>query len=89
MITAKQALRYLIDKQLGGPGLTREARMRDAVRARRCRNLFFNAVAPTVESGTALADTIVQAQTQPFGSPLIVTDILNFDEPYQWAFILA
>jgi hypothetical protein len=82
MITAQQALRYSIDKQLGGPGLTADARMRDALRARRCRSLFFNAIAPVVDSATAVADNIVQAQTEPFGQPVIITDILNFDEPY-------
>lgn len=86
MITPRQALRYAIDKQLGGPGLTPDRRMAEALRARRCRNVFFNAVAPVVDSGTALPDTIVAAQTQPFGNPVIITDILNFDEPYVTGF---
>lgn len=88
MITAQQNLRYLIDKKLGGPGLTADARMRDAIRARRCRNLFWNAVAPVVnQNGLAVPnDVIVQAQTQPFGAPVIITDILNFDEVFLQGF---
>src|SRR6476619_5117365 len=82
MLTPQQNLRTLIDQQLGiGTGVSAEARFRDALIARRCRNLYFGAMAPVVY-GTppAEADIIVQAQTQPFADPVIVTDILNFTE---------
>jgi len=84
MITPRQNFRFLIDKALGGPGLTPQARLQDALLARRCRNFYFNAMAPVItdNSGAFPADVIVQAQTKPFGWPMIVTDILNFDEPY-------
>src|SRR5258705_13898437 len=81
MITAKQMFRALVDQQLGGPGMTTAKRMQDAIQARRCRNLFFNAMAPVVFKGVE-PDIIVASQTQPFGSLIIVTDILNFDEHY-------
>lgn len=86
MLTAREQFRHLVDRELGGRGLTRERRMMEALKARRCRNLFFNCVAPVVNAnGTLLpADIIVQAQTRPFGAPVIVTDILNFDEVYRF-----
>lgn len=83
MISARENFRYLVDRQLGGPGLTREKRLADALLARRCRNFFFSAVGPTVFGASTPADIIVQAQTQQFGAPMIITDILNFDEPYK------
>lgn len=86
MITPQQNLRLLIDKQLGGPGLTSDRRMADALKARRCRNMFFNCIAPVVDVATAPADVIVASQTQQFGAPVIVTDMLNFDEPYLTGF---
>ena len=86
MITSQQHLRHLITQQLGGPGLSASQRLADAKRARRCRNLYFSAMAPVVDKATAVPDNIVAAQTQPFGIPLIVTDILNFDEPYRVGF---
>lgn len=87
MLTAREQFRHLVDRELGEPGLTRERRMQEALIARRCRNLFWNCIAPVVTGGAAIAaDTIVQAQTKPFGAPVIVTDILNFDEVYRSGF---
>lgn len=86
MITARQNFRHAIDKQLGGAGLSAGARLRDALIARRCRNLFFSAMGPCVIGAASPNDIIVQAKTQPFGMPVIVTDILNFDEGYDAGF---
>lgn len=86
MISAKENFRALIDRQLGGPGITREKRMADAIQARRCRNIFWNATAPVVPKAACPPDVIVAAQTQPFGNPVIVTDILNFNEPFHFGF---
>lgn len=86
MITAQQAFKAAIERQLGGTGLTSAQRMTDAIRARRCRNVFFNAMGPVVDKATALPDVIVQAQTKITASPVIVTDMLNFDEPYRTGF---
>lgn len=82
MITPQKSLRYLINQRLnGGAALPASERWRDALIARRCRNLFFGAMAPVVYGTPPTeADIIVQAQTQPFADPVIVTDILNFTE---------
>lgn len=87
-IGSKEVLRHLINRELGGEGVPAKSRFEDAVKARRCRNLVFNAMAPVItdDGGAIAADTIVQAKTQPFASPVIVTDILNFDEPVQEGF---
>lgn len=86
MLTAQQNFRHAINKQLGAPGLTADMRMADAIKARRCRNLFFTAMAPVISKAACPADVRVQAQTRPFGTPLIVTDILNFSEPLRHGF---
>jgi hypothetical protein len=85
---AREAFRYLIDRQLGAGDIPLAGRYEDAIRARRCRNIFFNAMGPVVTSdgGAIPADTVVQAKTQPFAAPIIVTDILNFDEPVRSGF---
>lgn len=79
--TGRQAFRYAIEKILSGGdgGFTAARRMNEAVLARRCRNIFFSAIAPEVGSTAGPApDTIVDAQTQPFGFPIIITDIFNY-----------
>lgn len=77
--TGRQAFRYAIEKMLGGDGLSPARRMDEVILARRCRNIFFNALAPEVgSSGGVAPDTIVEAQTQQYGFPIIVTDILNY-----------
>ncbi len=86
MITSQKAFKAAIERQLGGPGLTQEARLADAIRARRCRNVFFNAIAPAVVKAACPPDVIAQAQTKITASPVIVTDMLNFDEPYRVGF---
>lgn len=83
-IGSKEVLRHLINRQLvGGEGVPAISRFEDAVKARRCRNVCFAAMGPVItDSGGAIpADTLVQAKTPPFAAPVIVTDILNFDEP--------
>ena len=86
MISAKENLRALIDRQLGGVGISRDKRMADAIRARRCRNLFWNAIPPVVIKAGCPPDVIVAAQTPPFGNPVIITDILNYLEPFHFGF---
>lgn len=79
--TGRTAFRYAIEKALTGGtgGLTRECRLADAEFARRCRNIFFNAVAPPILQGVASPLAFrVDAQTRPFGFPIIVVDALNF-----------
>lgn len=88
-IGPKEVFRHLVNRQLlGGAGVPAVSRFEDAVKARRCRNLCFSAVAPVITNagGAIPADTLVQAKTQPFASPVIVTDILNFDEPVRAGF---
>lgn len=88
-IGSKEVFRHLVNRQLlGGQGVPPASRFEDAVKARRCRNLVFNAMGPVVtDTGGAIpADLLVQAKTQPFASPVIVTDILNFDEPVRSGF---
>ncbi len=82
-IGSKEMFRHLVNRQLGVEGVSASARLEDALKARRCRNLVFSAMAPVItDAGGAIpADTLVQAKTQAFASPVIVTDILNFDEP--------
>jgi len=41
---------------------------------------------PVVDKATALPDVIVQAQTKITASPIVITDMLNFDEPYRTGF---
>lgn len=80
-LTAKESLRYLIDRQLGlarNPPRTR--RLEEALLARRCRNVIFGAMAPVVY-GATVPDLVVTAQTEPFADPIIVTDVLNYSEP--------
>lgn len=86
MISAQRAFRLAVEKELGGKGITPGERLADAVKARRCRNLFFSATAPVVDNGSATPDVIVQAQTRPLGIPVIVADMLNFFEPYVTGF---
>lgn len=81
--------RHLVNRQLlGGEGVPARSRYEDAVKARRCRNLAFAAVGPVVtnNAGAIPADVIVQAKTPPFAAPVIITDILNFDEPVRSGF---
>lgn len=82
MITAKQAFKAAVNKQLGGAGLSAEQRLADAVKARRCRNVFLAAMGPVVRKAGCPPDVLVQAQTKITAAPTIITDILNFDEPY-------
>jgi hypothetical protein len=85
MLTPRQLFRTTIDQELGGPGLTPERRLLEALKARRCRNVFFSAIAPVVTGLAGPNDIVVQAQTQSFGSPVIVTDVLTFDEGYDFS----
>ena len=81
-IGPKEVFRHLVNRQLiGGEGVPAASRFEDAIKARRCRNLAFAAMAPMITDagGGIPADVLVQAKTQPFASPVIVTDILNFD----------
>lgn len=82
-IGSKEMFRHLVNRQLGNEGVPLKSRFDDAVKARRCRNLCFAAIGPVVTNagGAIPADTLVQAKTPPFASPVIVTNILNFDEP--------
>ncbi len=88
-IGAKEVFRHLINRELGaGSGVPLSSRFEDAVKARRCRNLMFGAMAPVITNagGAIPADTLVQAKTSPFAAPVIVTDLLNFDEPVRSGF---
>ncbi len=80
--------RHLVNQQLGVEGLSYRARWEDALKARRCRNLAFAAMGPVVTNagGAIPADVLVQAKTTPFAAPVIITDILNFDEPVRSGF---
>jgi hypothetical protein len=80
MITAKEQFSIAINKALGQPGLSKERRMREVVEARRCRNVFFNAIAPVAFSLPFPSSVKVQAVTRSFGHPIIVTDMLNYTE---------
>ncbi len=90
LLGPKEAFRHLVNRELsgGGEGVPMNARFADAVKARRCRNMFWSAMGPVISQsgGVIPADTIVQAKTKPFANPVIVTDILNFDEPVTGGF---
>lgn len=88
-IGPKEVFRHLVNRQLlGGEGVPASLRFEDAIKARRCRNLCFSAMAPVITNagGAIPADVLVQAKTQPFAAPVIITDILNFDEPVRSGF---
>lgn len=78
--TGRQAFRYAIEKTLGNGGFTVQRRTDEVMLARRCRNIFFNALAPEVgRTGAGVVpNTIVEAQTQQYGFPIIVTDVFNY-----------
>lgn len=81
MLTPKESLRYLIDRQLGiQRNPSRERRLQEALIARRCRNVYFGAMAPVVY-GASVPDLITEGQTSPFADPIIVTDLLDYMLP--------
>ena len=81
MFTARTTLRKAITELLEpGKGFSKEERLREALLARRCRNVFFNAIAPVV--GTTVGPSpqvIVKAQTPQFAQPIILTDLWNYN----------
>lgn len=87
-IGSKEVFRHLVNRQLGLEGVPARSRFEDVIKARRCRNICFAAMGPVITNagGAIPADLLVQAKTTPFASSVIVTDILNFDEPVRSGF---
>lgn len=80
MITAREQFSVAIRKGLGQPGLSKAQRLRDVNDARRCRNIFFNAIAPVAFGLPFPSSVQLQATSRAFGFPIIITDILNYTE---------
>lgn len=77
--SGRAAFRYAIDRELGGPGWSPGRRYDEAVLARRCRNIFWNAQAPICLTTVGVFPTSnVDAIHKPFAFPIIITDILNY-----------
>ncbi len=82
----KGLLRAAIDKRLGGLGLTQAQRYAEVCRAQRCRNLFFNALAPISQvTGAAKKprEFSVTALTPSFAMPVIIWDAI---QAFDWTF---
>lgn len=82
MVTPREQFAAAIRKAMGQPGLTKAQRLNEVIRARRCRNIFWNAIAPIAFDVPFFPPTppTLQAITRQFGFPIIVTDILNYSE---------
>src|SRR6267142_3339900 len=79
--TGRQAFRFAVDKAVGAPagGWNARRRMDEAILARRCRNVFWNALAPVVRTQVGPSPQVdIFANHRPFATPVMITDIWTY-----------